>query len=324
MSTRTKNNLIDYLMIFLAACLSAISLEVFLLPCGAIFGSSTGVAGILDMVLTQLDKSKWYHSSGVWILLINLPILIYCFLHFRKQFALRTSTYILMLSVILVTLRLLNVAEIFNGMINKNQTLDKVIYILVGGAMRGLCLPLVLARNASTGGSDIVGLIVQRNTKKGSSGAMRAIMFVDLAVIAIGTVVKWAFTRQGADAFNLFVYSVAAMFVSEIIQERIYRGFSSAVELEVTTDKPDEMVEALQQELKHGTTTVNVTGGYTRQDKKMILCVINKNQLTLARKVINRVDPNAFAYVENVREVIGKGFANKESELGEDNKKQRN
>ena len=47
----------------------------------------------------------------------------------------------------------------------------------------------------------------------------------------------------------------------------------------------------------------------------MILCVIDKNQLTLARKVINSVDPNAFAYVENVREVIGKGFANKEYEL---------
>ena len=189
------------------------------------------------------------------------------------------------------------------------------MYVVVGGELRGICLPLVLTRNASTGGSDVVGLIVQRNTKKGSSGAIRAILMVDIAVIVIGAFAKWSVTDIGSDAFNMFVYSVTAVFICEIVQERIYRGFSSAVELEITTEKPEEMVATLQRELKHGTTSIKVTGGFSGQEKIMILCVIDKNQLTLARKVINSVDPNAFAYVENVREVIGKGFANKEYEL---------
>ena len=82
--------------------------------------------------------------------------------------------------------------------------------------------------------------------------------------------------------------------------------FLKRFQLENLSDLPD--YETLLESIK-------VIGGFSGQEKIMILCVIDKNQLTLARKVINSVDPNAFAYVENVREVIGKGFANKEYEL---------
>lgn len=315
MKTQTKNKIVDFVVIFVAALVSAISLEFFLFPSGCIAGSSTGIAGILDMLLTDLSTSKWYLSAGIWTFVINLPICIYLYFKHSKEFATRTFFYIVCLSVLLVLLRLLGLSNYFNKFINQGEAPDKVVYVVVGGALRGICLPLVLTRNASTGGSDIVGLIVQRNTKKGSSGAMRAILMVDIAVIAIGAFAKWSVTDIGSDAFNMFVYSVTAVFICEIVQERIYRGFSSAVELEITTEKPEEMVQALQRELKHGTTSIKVIGGFSGQEKIMILCVIDKNQLTLARKVINSVDPNAFAYVENVREVIGKGFANKEYEL---------
>ena len=89
------------------------------------------------------------------------------------------------------------------------------------------------------------------------------------------------------------------------------------MELEITTDKAEEMREALIAEIKHGVTTIRVVGGYSKQEKNMVLCVINRRQLTQARKIIHRVDPQAFAYVENVKEVIGKGFVNKEEELDE-------
>ncbi len=321
MSAKTKRRIKEYLMLFLTAGISAISLEVFLLPCGVIIGTSTGIGGILDLWITNLDSSKWYFSSGTWVFLVNIPIFIYCFVNYRKSFALKTFFYVTMLSVILLVMRMANLSAMFNNFINSGNSPDKVVYVLVGAALRGLCLPLVLSQNASTGGSDIVGLIAQRNSKNGSRGAMRAIMFVDIAVITLSAVARYFITKQGADAFNLFVYSLVAMFICELIQERIYMGFSSAVELEITTDKPVEMAQALQSELKHGTTTVKVVGGYSNQQKTMILCVVNKNQLTHARRVINKVDANAFAYVENVREVIGKGFVNKEQDLAEDKNK---
>ena len=183
---------------------------------------------------------------------------------------------------------------------------------------------MLLSVNASTGGTDIVGLIIQRHSKKDSSGIMRLILATDLAILTISSVVFWLVRDNAGEAVNMFIYSISAMFVCEIVQEATFKGFSAAIELEITTDKPQEMVAALQDGLKHGVTTVKVVGGYSHQEKTLVLCVINKAQLVRARRIINKVDCNAFAYVENVKEVIGKGFANKEIELEDNDKPQSN
>ena len=145
---------------------------------------------------------------------------------------------------------------------------------------------------------------------------MRSIMVANV-IILFASAVAYGFVNGAKEAVNMFIYSVAAMFMCEIVQETIFKGFSAALELEITTDKAEEMREALIAEIKHGVTTIRVVGGYSKQEKNMVLCVINRRQLTQARKIIHRVDPQAFAYVENVKEVIGKGFVNKEEELDE-------
>ncbi|MCM1194981.1 MAG: DUF2179 domain-containing protein, partial [Firmicutes bacterium] len=212
-----------------------------------------------------------------------------------------------------------NLAEIFKQvMVADGEEMDKVLYVVLGGALHGVSLPLMLSVNASTGGSDIVGLLAQRRSKKSGSDAMRVILATNIGIVLLSSVAYYIVMKDGEEAINMFIYSVAAMFIGEIVQEMIFKGFSSAVELEVTTDKPVEMSEALQKELQHGTTTIKVTGGYSHQEKNMVLCIIAKRQLARARRIINEVDPQAFAYVENVKEVIGRGFANKEIEMEDD------
>ena len=315
------HNLKEALMILGASLATAFAVEVFLLPAGTLVGGVTGLSSFLDIILTGLDRSKWYFSVGLWQLVINVPIAIYCFLQFRRRFAIKTAIYVVLLAAELVLLRLCNLGEIFKQVMGSSVGgYDEVIYVLLGGALHGVSLPMMLSVNASTCGSDIVGLIVQKHSKRGSSAAMRVMFGVNITVVAISSVVYYLVRGDAAAAVNMFIYSVAAMFVAEIVQEAIFKGFSSAIELEITTDKPEEMAEALKEGLKHGVTQVKVTGGYTRQEKTMILCVIAKSQLVKARRIINSVDANAFAYVENVKEVLGKGFANKESELDENNK----
>ena len=310
------HNLKQALIIFCASLATAFSVEVFLLPSHTLVGGVTGLSSFLDILMTDLDSSKWYFSVGLWQLVINIPIIIYCFLQFRRRFAIKTAIYVVLLAVELVVLRICNLGETFKTVMNNDPSnYDVVIYVLLGGALHGLSLPMMLSVNASTCGSDIVGLIVQKHSKRGSSSAMRVMFAVNITVVAIASFIYYAARKDGAAAVNMFIYSVAAMFIGEIVQETIFKGFSSAIELEITTDKPEEMKEALKDGLKHGVTSVKVTGGYTKQEKTLILCVISKSQLVKARRIINKVDSNAFAYVENVKEVLGKGFANKESEL---------
>ena len=315
------HNLKQALLIFGASLATAFSVEAFLLPSHTLVGGVTSISSFLDIVLTGLDPSKWYMSVGVWQLVINIPIIIYCFLQFRRRFAVKTTIYVALLAVELIVLRVLGVGELFKSvMSNDPANYDLVIYVLLGGAIHGLSLPMMLSVNASTAGSDIVGLIVEKHSKRGSSSAMRVMFAVNITVVAIASVVYYFVKNDSAAAVNMFIYSVASMFIAEIVQETIFKGFSSAIELEITSEKPEEMIDALKDGLKHGVTSVKVTGGYTKQEKTLILCVISKSQLVKARRIINTVDPNAFAYVENVKEVLGKGFANKENELDDNSK----
>ena len=307
-------NFKQILIVLLASLATAVSIELLLLPSNVVCGGALGIAGILDILLAD----KWYFSTGIWLVAINVPIIIATFFRFRKRFAIKTMLYVLFLGVELVVFRVCNLSDVFEKvMVEEGKDMDKVLYVLLGGALHGVSLPLMLSVNASTGGSDIVGLIAQRRSKKSSSGAMRVILLTNIGIVLLSAIAYYIVSKDGEAAINMFVYSVAAMFIGEIVQEAIFNGFSAAIELEVTTDKPQEMTDALQRELKHGTTTVKVVGGYSHQEKQMVLCIINKRQLTRARRVINEVDPNAFAYVENVKEVIGMGFANKELELEE-------
>lgn len=317
------HNFKQIMIIFAASLASAVSVDLLLLPCNAIPGGALGIASVLDILLTNTDPAKWYMSVGIWLVAINVPIIIYTFFAFRKRFAVKTMLYVIMLASILVVFRILNLSDsLKNIMFSPNEEIDKVLYVLLGGALHGVSLPLLLSVNASSGGSDIVGLAVQRRSKKGGSDAMRAILLTNVIILLVSAVVYYFVNINVADAgkyaIEMFVYSIAAMFACEIVQETVFKGFSAAIELEVTTTKPIEMVEALQRELKHGTTTVKVIGGYSHEEKSMVLCIINKRQLGKARRVISETDPQAFAYVENVREVIGSGFANKEMENNEE------
>lgn len=311
-------NFKQLLVILLASLATAVSIELLLLPSNVVCGGALGVAGILDILLTGTDPAKWFMSVGIWLIVANFPIIISTFFFFRKRFAIKTMLYVLFLGAELIVFRVCNLSEVFKHvMVAEGEEMDKVLYVLLGGALHGVSLPLMLSVNASTGGSDIVGLIAQRHTKKSGSDAMRVILATNVGIVLLSAVAYYIVTRSGEEAINMFVYSVAAMFIGEIVQETIFKGFSAAVELEVTTEKPIEMSQALQNELKHGTTTVKVVGGYSHKEKNMALCIINKRQLTRARRIISQVDPSAFAYVENVREVIGIGFANKEMEMEE-------
>lgn len=304
----------QFVTIFLASLATAVSLELFLLPENVVIGGVLGVASILDVLLAT--NGQWYFSVAVWLVLINIPIVIYCYVTFERRFANKTLYYLCLLATELIVLRLTNVGELFHHlMYPEGGTHDKVIQLLIGGALQGISLPLMLSVGASTGGSDIVGIMIQRRTKRSSSEAMRLILLINVAIITVSAAVYYLITKNSEQAINLFIFSVVALFISQIVQERMFKGFSSAMELEITTDKPEEMAQALHKELNHGTSTIKVVGGYSKQEKHLVLCVVNKSQLIAARRVIHKVDPNAFAYVENVKEVLGKGFANKEETL---------
>ncbi len=311
----TKNNKIYRFIklwgtVAIAALLYAVAIELFLFSSTVVVGGATGMATLLDIFL---GNGTWL-NAGVFVILLNVPIIIYCFVRRPRRLAVKTTVYVILLGAFIFTMRMLNWGDRMHELLGGDGANHKMLYTLIGGGLSGVSLPLMLSVGGSTGGSDIVGMMLQSKNRSSSTDSIRGIFFANIALLFVGAVVMY-FVSGLSDAVNLFIYSIAAIVVSEIVHERMFHGFSSAIELEITTTKPQEMTDALLEKLKHGVTYVKAVGGYTGQEKTMILCVIYKRQLTLARRIIGKVDASAFAYVENVREVIGRGFVNKEDHI---------
>ncbi len=289
-----------YGCVVLSALMTAVAIEICLIPNRVIYGSAMGIASIIEMVL---GEGQFWFSAGIWVLALNVPLLIFAAFNFSKKFTVRTIIYVLLLSIFMTLLRYFNVAELLNFNVER----DKVALVLMGGCLIGVAFPLMLSVNGSTSGSDVIGLFLQTKLKVSSSESFRYIMFIDAVVILVGSLIM--------KDVVVFVYSIVAILVGEVVKEIIFRGFSSNLEIEITTDKPEEMSEALKKALNHGTTILKGIGGYSRTEKNVVVCIINKRQLTLARKIILSVDPSSFAYIQNVKEVMGVGFSDKEAEL---------
>ncbi len=213
------------------------------------------------------------------------------------------------MAIFMQAISLSNLAQIIGTVPASGET--KVLYTLLGGALSGVSLPIMLNIQGSTGGSDIITMLLQKRT---SSNYFRVILYIDVITIAIAAAASQWLTPNG-DGLSVLIYSVTAQFVAHLVQNQIYKGYSSAYGFDIITDKAQEVSNALLNGLGRGLTGLRVTGMYSHTDRTMIMCVIYKRQLKKARALIRSVDPDAFAIVYNVKEVVGVGFRNTDEEI---------
>lgn len=289
----------------LSALARAVGVQLFLIPNSIILGGAIGISSLLEITVGQPMGQELF-SACYWLLIINAPLLLLAYFKIGKNWALRTTVNVLLTALFMWVIRFVKLADILDAT-NSNY---KVLYAIIGGVLSGIALPTMFNVHGSTGGSDILGLLI-RDKAKGSSRVMRMILYMDIAVSAVGAAILLN--------FEVFVFSMIALLASEVVGELIYRGYSSALVMEIVTEKPEEINRALMEQLKHGVSNIKIKGAYTNTEKTMVLCVIYKRQVVAARRIIRTVDEQAFAYILNVKEVVGRGFKNTEEEFDKNN-----
>ena len=292
--------------IVIAAFLRAVALEMFLLPNKIVVGGAVGIAGLFTWLFGLSD------FAGLFVLAINIPLLIVAFFKTDKNFVLKTAVCIILMAGFMELFALTNLAQSLGTAPVTDET--KVLFALLGGALSGISLPLTLSVQASTGGSDIVTMILQK--QRGIGNYSRVTLYIDFVTIAVVAIFSHWIVGAG-DGMDVLIYSVASQFVANLVQNQIYKGYSSAYGFDIITDKPQEVAQALLENLHRGLTGLKVTGMYSHKEKTMIVCVIYKRQLNRARQIVRQVDPDAFATVYTVKEVVGNGFRNTEEDLEE-------
>ncbi|MDF2865811.1 MAG: hypothetical protein K0R72_629 [Clostridia bacterium] len=260
----------------------AVSINFFLLPNRITTGGASGVATILYY--------KFNINMGLSILLINIPLFAMSIKKFGFRFSLKS---------IITTLLFTSFVEIinFNSYVLHNRT-DMFISSIYGGILLGFGMSLIFKAGSSSGGSDMLAQILQR--KGGTFNLSKIIMFVDFIIIL-------ALMIQFND-INLGLYSIIAIFISSKIIDIVFEGINYTKVVTIVTKNDDAITNKIIDVLKRGATVTKCIGAYSREEYISIICVVTIREISKVKKIAYEIDPDAFMYISNTNEVLGKGF----------------
>lgn len=281
-------------VLFLLGCLFyALGVNLFAIPNHIAQSGVSGLAIISNYLLEV--------PVGLANLALNIPLIVLALIFLGWRFVSKTLWVILELSLALDLVAYL--LEAFGPRFGVPHTEDRLLAALFCGALEGLGLALVMARGASTGGTDIVGWLVRGRWPHISLG--RVILAADAAVVIAGAAVF----RD----LNSAMYSAIMMFVSSRLLDGILYGMGNGRMFYIFCEHPEALAKAIIEEMGRGVTILPAKGAYTGEEKEMLLCVVRRSEATPLRRLIKAHDPKSFLVIAEAQEILGYGFR----ELGE-------
>lgn len=275
---------VQFIVIFFTSVIRAIAYDVFIIPNKIAPGGIAGISSILYNINSNL-------SVGITSAVMNVPLVVMAFLFINKKFAISTMIAVAVTSV------LTDVMEMYHIM---TFTGDLFVAGFVGGMLNGVALGFLLKINSSTGGTDIMGLLIQN---KMPEVKISWIIFLFNAVVtmAAGIVFK---------SISIAIYSLISVFATSFATDFIQKGFVSSVEFKIfTTEEKERMIaDYVIKILGHSVTKLPGMGMYRCVPRSCLICVVRKRQATMLKKAITEIDPEAFFYISSVSTVLGKGF----------------
>ena len=254
-----------------------------------------GISGIAVL----LDKSFKIPQSAT-ILCLNLPLIVLSFFFVKKRFSILSAINIGLQSLWLLLLELV----IPDFVVQFADNGEKIFAALAAGLCVGSAIAFAFKAGGSTGGTDILAVIIQKKIAAASIASM--IFMINCVIIACSLFVF----RGNTPAETLLPIMMAAFeaYIESRTNEAVTNGFHSAREFRIITDKPEEMATALMKELSRGVTSLPATGMYTKFTHTMLLCVVHRRQVMTLKRIMKRIDPDSFAVMSNVSQVLGLGF----------------
>ncbi|MBO5351721.1 MAG: YitT family protein [Lachnospiraceae bacterium] len=273
----------DIFYILAGTFLMALGINLAFDPMGLVCGGVTGLAIVIKHVTGML----WEGGFPVWLtnLLFNGPLFLVALVKKGRKYIVKTMFATVMLSVWIL---ILPIYQMFD---------DYVPAMLFGGVMSGAGIGLVLARMATTGGTDLLSALIHEKMKHVSIPQLLAV--IDGTIVVLGALVF------GVDNA---MYAVCVVYLCSKISDGILQGVKFAKMAHIISDKAEEIAEVVLKDVDRGATGVNVQGMYSREEKKMLICVVTKKEIVQLIDIVHKIDPSAFVIVNDVREVMGEGF----------------
>ncbi len=276
----TKNNFIDLLFTLIGGILCALAVNMFLVNAKLLSGGITGIA----LITQYLFK----YPAGYTILILNIPLFIMSLIKLDRKFTIYSFVGILTFTSAMILTR--PISHILN--IN-----DPLLYCLYGGVINGIGGGLVFAHNGSLGGFDIIVMLVKKKYSHFKVGQISFTM--NLVMVCIGA---FFFGLPSA------LYTLIAMYTGAFVLDRVVKGLNQSKAIFIITDEEEMIADAIMARLGRGVTYLYGEGAYTKQQKKVLYCIVPLTQLPELKSIVADADDKAFISISDASEVQGKGF----------------
>lgn len=177
-------------------------------------------------------------------------------------------------------------------------TTDIFLATIFGGIICGVGLGIVFKAGGSTGGTDTLALLLHEKISSISLGVW--VLLIDTAVVVLAAILL--------KNIEIALYSAISIYVSTIVIDGIQNGINYARAFYIFTDNVEEMKDEIYKTLNRGVTVINAKGGYTNEEKGVILCIVERPEVAILKNLIKEVDNKAFVMLAEVNEVFGEGF----------------
>lgn len=271
----------SFLMMNLGLLLLSVGVYFFKIPNGFSTGGVTGIGTILGK-LTPV-------SPGAWIWILNIALLLVGFVFLGKQTGLKTVYCSMMYSAVTYVFeRLVPLSEPLS-----DQPFLELVYAML---LTSVGSAIIFNCNASSGGTDIVALILK---KYFSLDVGKALLLADFVVASA--------------AFFVFdittgLFSLLGLFAKAFIVDGVVESLNSCKYFIVITSKHEEIARYIMEQMHHGVTVSKAVGEYTGEEKMMLHTVCRRIEAIRLRSKVRQIDPKAFTIITTSSEIIGRGF----------------
>ncbi len=269
----------DICFTVLGIIITSAAISLFLTPNKVVGGGMSGVSTILYHTF-NFPPGLTFGALNIVLLLIGLKVLGW-------EFTLKTLFGAGLLSLMV---------QMFSYL--PPVTNDVLLATLFGGVLYGVGIGLALVSGASTGGTDILGRLVQHKFPQMPIGKL--LLMIDGMVIVAALIVF----RE----VNLTLFGILSLFVSTYAIDWLVARLNLSTIAFIISDKGDELASFLVGSSHRGVTVIDAVGAYTNEDKKMLFCALKEHETIDFKRKIEEIDPQAFTVFSESQKILGNGF----------------
>ncbi|MEG1556272.1 MAG: YitT family protein [Bacteroidales bacterium] len=279
----TKSWALSYLTLIIGTFILALGYAFFMTPYKITPGGIYGISIVLHY--------KFGFPVGLGALCFNLPLTLIGLKLLGPRFGVKTFVGFILTALFTDGLVLLWGADPLN------LHDDVLLASIFGGFIMGVGVGLIFKARASSGGTDVIASILSKYTKIPLGSQL---MIVDSCIVIIGFLVfkDW----------KIPLYSWLTIFIMGKVIDVVLKGFSDDKSVFIISEKSEEIIKVIIEDLHRGGTILHGKGMYTRKDKEVLFTVVNRREIPDLQKYISRIDPNAFITIVDTQEILGQGF----------------